>query len=123
MARIIDLKTFSDNRGNLTIIEKILPFEIKRIFFIYGVDSSERGGHRHKKTIQGAVCIQGSCQIWNSNSDGSPLEAFILDNPSKCMLLEPQDWHKMTNFTSDAILMVFASEYFDSNDYIYEPYQ
>lgn len=123
MAELINLKTFADNRGNLTIIEKILPFEIKRIFFIYGVNDSERGGHRHKTTIQGAVSIQGSCEIWNSNGDGKPLDKFPLDSPSKCMLLEPKDWHVMKNFTPDAILMVFASEYFDPEDYIYQPYE
>ena len=123
MAELINLKTFSDSRGNLTIIEKILPFEIKRIFFIYGVNDSERGGHRHKTTIQGAVSIQGSCEILSSNMDGKPLEKFVLDSPSKCMLLEPNDWHIMKNFTPDAILMVFASEYFDSEDYIYQPYE
>jgi WxcM-like, C-terminal len=52
MAHLINLKTFCDQRGNLTVIEKIIPFDIKRIFYIYGVDSSVRGKHRHKKTIQ-----------------------------------------------------------------------
>ena len=52
MAELIDLKTFTDVRGNLTVIEKVIPFDIKRIFYIYGVDNSVRGGHRHHKTIQ-----------------------------------------------------------------------
>lgn len=121
MAKIIDLKTFTDIRGNLTVIEKIIPFEIKRIFYIYGVDSSIRGGHRHKKTIQAAICIKGSCRICNYNSKEK--ESFILDTPSKCLILNPEDWHTMDNFTSDAILMVLASEYFDANDYIYTEYK
>jgi len=120
MAKIIDLKTFTDIRGNLTVIEKIIPFEIKRIFYIYGVDSSIRGGHRHKKTIQAAMCIKGSCRI-NSNN-GIKNEIFILDTPSKCLILNPEDWHTMDNFSQDAILMVLASEYFDQNDYIFENY-
>lgn len=120
MAHLMDLKTFTDKRGNLTVIEKIIPFEIKRIFYIYGVDNSKRGGHRHKKTIQAAICLKGSCHI--HNSDGIKEERFILDQPYKCLVLEPQDWHIMDNFTSDAILMVLASEYFDQNDYIFEPY-
>ena len=49
MAHIIDLKTFTDKRGNLTVIEKVIPFDIKRVFYIYGVDDSKRGGHRHHK--------------------------------------------------------------------------
>src|SRR5512138_2928239 len=120
MARLIDLKTFTDQRGNLTVIEKVIPFDIKRIFYIYGVDNSVRGGHRHHRTVQAAICIQGSCTIYNN--DGEKEEEYILDHPGKCLVLETKDWHKMYNFTPDAILMVLASEYFDPNDYIYSPY-
>ena len=120
MANIINLKTFSDNRGNLTVIEKIIPFDIKRIFYIYGVDDSVRGNHRHHKTKQAVICLQGSCKI--SNNTGSEKQDFILDSPQKCLILETTDWHIMHNFSKDAILMVLASEYFDASDYIYEPY-
>lgn len=120
MAQLINLKTFTDKRGNLTVIEKVIPFDIKRIFYIYGVDDSERGGHRHKKTIQAAICLKGSCTIFND--DNSKEENFVLDTPDKCLLLKPEDWHKMYDFTEDAILMVLASEFFDAEDYIYEPY-
>ena len=81
MAKLIDLTTFTDIRGNLTVIEKVIPFEIKRIFYIYGVDDSVRGGHRHHKTIQAAICIQGSCIIENNN--GTVKEEFNLNHPSK----------------------------------------
>ncbi|MBX7050499.1 MAG: FdtA/QdtA family cupin domain-containing protein [Flavobacteriales bacterium] len=120
MARLIDLTTFTDKRGNLTVIEKVIPFDIKRIFYIYGVDDSRRGGHRHHKTIQAAVCIKGACKIYNQ--DGEKDETFTLDHPSKCLILETKDWHEMFEFTPDAILMVLASEYFDAGDYIFEPY-
>lgn len=120
MAHILDLKTFTDNRGNLTVIEKVIPFDIKRIFYIYGVDDSKRGGHRHKKTVQAAICIKGSCTIYNNNNIKE--EEFLLDKPNKCLILQPEDWHTMYNFSEDAILMVLASEFFDNNDYIFEPY-
>jgi len=120
MARLLDLKTFTDDRGNLTVIEKVIPFDIKRIFYIYGVNDSKRGGHRHKTTRQAAICLKGSCSIYNN--DGKKEDVFNLDFPNKCLLLEPHDWHTMDNFTPDAILMVLASEYFDPGDYIYEPY-
>ncbi len=121
MAYIITLKTFSDKRGNLTVIEKVLPFKIKRVFYIYGVDNSVRGGHRHKKTIQAAACLNGSCII--SNNNGIKKEDFILNHPAKCLILETNDWHTMHSFTKDAILMVLASEYFDPADYIYNEYK
>ena len=121
MAELLDLKTFTDKRGNLTVIEKVIPFDIKRVFYIYGVDDSKRGGHRHHKTIQAAICIKGSCTIYNC--DGTTEKEFILDRPDKCLILLPTDWHTMYNFSSDAILMVFASEYFDQKDYIFNPYE
>lgn len=121
MAYLIDLKTFTDKRGNLTVIERTIPFDIKRIFYIYGVDDSKRGGHRHHKTVQAAVCIKGSCKIYNHN--GETEETYHLDAPNKCLVLETRDWHTMFDFTPDAILMVLASEYFDEKDYIFEPYK
>ncbi len=121
MANIISLKTHTDKRGNLTVIDKVLPFTINRVFYIYGVDDSKRGGHRHHKTIQAAVCIQGACKIYNNN--GQNEEIFDLDKPEKCLILEPKDWHVMFDFTPNAILMVFASEPFEASDYIYEPYE
>ena len=120
MAELISLKTFTDKRGNLTVIEKIIPFEIKRIFYIYGVDDSTRGGHRHHKTRQAAICIKGSCTIINNS--GVIKNTFLLNEPSKCLIIEPEDWHEMHNFSKDAILMVLASEYFNEKDYIYEKY-
>jgi dTDP-4-dehydrorhamnose 3,5-epimerase-like enzyme len=121
MAYLVDLKTFIDKRGNLTVIEKVIPFEIKRIFYIYGVDDSIRGGHRHHKTIQAAICIKGSCTI--HNNDSIVKEEYTLDRPDKCLILQPTDWHNMYAFSEDAILMVLASEYFEAGDYIYKDYE
>jgi len=120
MPYLIDLKTYSDSRGNLTVIEKMLPFDIKRVFYIYGVDNSVRGGHRHHKTIQAAICIQGSCIIENDN--GKEKNAFILNEPDKCLIIQPEDWHQMHSFTKDGILLVLASENYSSEDYITKPY-
>ena len=112
LAEIIDLKTFTDKRGNLTVIEK-LPFDIKRVFFIYGCDDSVRGGHRHKKTRQAVACLQGSCIVQTPNIE------MELNSLSTCLIIEPEDWHTITHFSKDAILMVLASTEFDENDYIY----
>jgi dTDP-4-dehydrorhamnose 3,5-epimerase-like enzyme len=123
MAYLINLVNFKDKRGNLTVLdntEALLPFKIKRVFYIYGVDESIRGGHRHIETTQAAICIKGSCVV--TNDDGEKNESFLLDDPSKCLILETKDWHQMREFTPDAILLVFASTYFDESDYIFEPY-
>lgn len=120
MAHIINLTTFKDTRGILTVLDHIVDFEIKRLFYIYAVDDSDRGGHRHHDTHQAAICIQGSCSI--TNDDNKKIETFILDSPDKCLILEPEDWHVMHDFSKDAILLVLASTEFDPSDYIYEPY-
>ena len=120
MAHIIELKTFADGRGNLTVIENEIPFPVKRIFYIYNVDDSVRGGHRHKETVQAAICIHGSCIV--SNNNGKEKEDFVLDHPQKCLFLNPEDWHTMHHFTPDAVLLVMASTPFTPGDYIYEPY-
>jgi dTDP-4-dehydrorhamnose 3,5-epimerase-like enzyme len=120
MPTLLDLKTFTDERGNLTVIEKVLPFEIRRIFYIYGVDYPVRGEHRHKKTIQALITIQGQCQVnWNDNIHNG---VHLLNKPSQCLILNPEDWHTISHFSKDAILMVLASEYYNADDYIYEPY-
>lgn len=120
MAELLELITHADKRGKLTVVEEEIPFNIKRVFYIYDVDDSVRGGHRHHKTRQAAFCIKGECKI--RNHDGEKVEVFHLDTPTKCLLLEPHDWHEMYEFSKDAILMVLASEPFSASDYIYEKY-
>lgn len=119
MAYFIELPTFSDRRGSLTVIEKILPFEIKRVYYIYNA-SSKRGGHRHKKTIQALIAVAGKCEIFVN--DGEKKETFVLDKPNQALIIECKDWHTMDNFSKDCVLLVLASEYYDKNDYIDEEY-
>ena len=116
MSQIIKLPTHTDTRGSLTVLEKVLPFEIKRIYYIYNCLDSKRGGHRHKKTCQALICVNGSCVIDCDN--GKKKEAYILDKPDHVLLVSPEDYHTMHSFSPDAILLVLASEYFDPNDYI-----
>lgn len=119
MAQIINLPTFSDERGSLTVIEKLLPFEIKRIYYIYNA-KEKRGGHRHLNTTQALVCPKGSCEIFINN--GNSEQTVLLNSPDKCLILSPEDWHSMDKFTPDCVLLVLASEFFDKADYIEEEY-
>jgi dTDP-4-dehydrorhamnose 3,5-epimerase-like enzyme len=120
MAYLIQLPSHSDGRGSLTVIESEIPFSIKRIFYIYGVDNSSRGGHRHVKTTQAAICINGSCEVFSDN--GILKQTYLLDHPNKCLILNPQDWHTMQKFSKDAVLLVLASTIFEPSDYIFDPY-
>ena len=118
MPKLIYLPTFSDTRGQLTVIEKTLPFDIKRVYYIYQTVGKKRGYHSHKKTSQALVAVSGSCNI-HIKKQANNL-CFILDNPKKCLLLEPNDFHWMNNFSKDCILLVLASHEFDPNDYVDE---
>ncbi len=116
MTKIIQFKTHTDLRGSLTVIEKKVPFDIKRVFYIYNVDDSKRGFHKHKKTRQVAICLNGSCDIIIENKK---TEKFSLKNPETGLLIEPEDFHWMENFSRGAVLLVLASEYYDEKDYIW----
>ena len=119
MAYKISLPVFKDERGDLAVIENLLPFKIKRIFFIYNAKGC-RGGHRHKKTIQALICTSGICNVFVN--DNNLKENFLLNSPDQCLILNPQDWHTMSGFKNNATLFIAASEYYDPEDYITEPY-
>ncbi|MFD1144420.1 sugar 3,4-ketoisomerase [Larkinella insperata] len=120
MAQLIDLPTFGSEAGNLTVLEKVMPGAIRRVFYIYGVDAAQRAGHRHQTAWHAMICLSGSCRVYCNNGDD---ESFaVLDNPRKCLVIEPRDWHLMEQFSSGTILLVLSNEYYDPADYIYERY-
>jgi dTDP-4-dehydrorhamnose 3,5-epimerase-like enzyme len=117
---IINLPTFSDAKGNLTVLESKLPFQIVRTYWIYGADGHTRGGHRHVRTRQGLIAISGQVSIYMN--DGTHQELVELEKPSQCLLVEPKDWHTMT-FGPGSVLMVLSSHGYDRSEYIDEPYE
>jgi dTDP-4-dehydrorhamnose 3,5-epimerase-like enzyme len=120
MAYLIDLKTFTDDRGSLNSIDRVLPFEIKRLYYIYNVDDElTRGGHRHFRTVEGLICMHGSFKVLIDN--GREKFEYFLDSPSKILVMEIGDWHLMFDMSPDAVLMGIASTHYDPSDYAYEP--
>ena len=115
-AKIIKLPKFTD-KGSLTVLEKVLPFDLKRIYWIYDSDGYERGGHRHIKTRQAFVAMSGEVEIYMSN--GKEEKTITLNKPNELLIVEPEDWHSL-NFSNGGVLVVFASDYYDTNDYIEE---
>jgi len=117
---IIELPTFTDSRGALTVLERALPFEVARMYWIYGAGGHTRGGHRHTYTRQALIAISGHVSIYVN--DGITQESVDLTRPNQCLLVEPKDWHTMT-FGEDSILMVLSSHTYDRSEYIDTPYQ
>ena len=109
----------TDIRGSLTVGEfgRSIPFEVKRYFMVYGVPSEEtRGEHAHKACHQFLICVAGSCSV--VADDGLNREEFELSGQHMGIHLPPMVWGIQYKYSKDAVLLVFASEYYDSEDYI-----
>lgn len=108
-----------DDRGSLVALEaeKTVPFEIKRVYYIFGTQQGvARGFHAHHNLKQVAVCVTGKCRM--VLDDGVTREEAWLDSPIKGMPIDPMVWHEMHDFSEDCVLLVLASEHYDEADYI-----
>lgn len=117
--RMCDLPIVTDLRGNLSFGEydKHLPFIPKRYFLVFDVPSKEvRGEHAHKQLEQFLVCVKGACAV--VVDDGREREEFILDSPGVGLYIPPMVWATQYKYTSDAVLLVLASDVYDPDDYI-----
>jgi UDP-2-acetamido-3-amino-2,3-dideoxy-glucuronate N-acetyltransferase len=118
-ARLIELPLVEDLRGKLTFgeIGKQLPFEAKRIFSVFGVPSRDiRGEHAHRKCHQLLVCVSGSVSVMVD--DGRMRDTVVLDRPNRALHIPPMVWASQYRYSSDANLVVLASDVYDANDYI-----
>jgi len=110
---------FVNPAGSIAVAEggKDVPFEIKRIYYLYGVPAGQmRGAHAHKALIQIAVCVAGSCRFRLDN--GVETAEVTLSKPNEGIVLRPMTWREMTDFSPDCVLLVLASEHYDESDYI-----
>ena len=114
MAHLINLKTFTDTRGSLTVIERVIPFEIKRIFYVNDPGHFAYNGYDFGNATHAVVCLKGSCRISSHTADEE--QHFVLETADKCLLLAPGDQHSVREFTDESILMVMASEPFEAVD-------
>lgn len=116
--RMIDIRRFSDNRGYLSVVEGEvdIPFEIKRIYYLYMVPEASRGAHAHKQLQQLMIATSGSVHV--TLDDGRDKKTFVLDKPWKGLLVMPGLWRTLTDFSGGAVCMVLASARYDSEDYI-----
>lgn len=119
MATVITLPTYTDTRGSLTVLDKVLPFEIKRIYWIYDLTGDPRAQHRHHKSRQGLICLQGGCEIIIRKYDQE--ESISLTRPDQLLLLEPDDWHETRLFQPGTVMLLIASHHYEPEDYIKEP--
>lgn len=108
-----------DDRGQLVAIEamKDLPFEIKRVYYIYDtLPGVRRGFHAHLNLQQILLCVHGSCKIHLDN--GTETAEVLLDKPNEGLYISNDMWREMYDFTDGAVLLVLASQHYDESDYI-----
>jgi hypothetical protein len=113
------LKSVQDIRGDLSVGEfpKDIPFDPKRYFLVFNVPSKEtRGEHAHHQCHQFLICVRGSCAV--VVDDGESRCEVSLDSPDKGLYLPPLTWGIQYKYSSDAVLLVFASHFYEAQDYI-----
>lgn len=115
---IINIPKIEDPRGNLSVIEKeLVPFEIKRVYYLYDVPAgAERGGHSHKKQQEFLVALSGSFEV--ILNDGREEKKVTLNKPFEGLLITNGIWRELKNFSSGAVCLVVASDVFEEVDYI-----
>lgn len=112
-------KVLGDERGQLVAIESgiNIPFEIKRVFYIYGTQPNvPRGQHSHHKTKQYLISVNGSCQV--TLDDGKEKATYLLDKPYIGLFQDAMVWGTMHDFSPDCVLLVLANAHYDEADYI-----
>lgn len=117
--KLINFKVRGDYTGNLVPIEagEDIPFEIKRVYYIWGTKSDMvRGNHAHKKLEQCIICVAGSCDF--ILDDGKTKKKIHLACSNQGLYIKHNIWREFTNFSEDCVLVVLASEHYDEADYI-----
>lgn len=115
---IINIPKIEDPRGNLSVIEKeVVPFEIKRVYYLYDVPAgAERGGHSHKEQQEFLIALSGSFDV--ILNDGKVEKSVTLNKPFEGLLITNGIWRELKNFSSGAVCLVVASDVFLEADYI-----
>lgn len=118
--KILEFIDLGDERGNLVVIEGEgihIPFDIKRVFYIYGSDSEVvRGQHANRETEFLLVNVSGTSKVRVDNGDEQ--EIIELDRPRMGLYLTPMVWKDMYDFSEDSVLLVLASRHYDPDEYI-----
>ncbi len=116
--QIIEIPKVHDTRGNLSVIEnEVIPFEMKRVYYLYDIPSGgKRGGHSHKEQLEFLVALSGSFDV--VLNDGQNQKKVTLNKPNQGLLIPNGIWRELENFSSGSVCLVIASEVFVEADYI-----
>lgn len=117
--QLIEIPRHTDRRGNLSVVENGInvPFDIKRVFYIYDVPGGEsRAGHAHYTLYEFVIALSGSFSV--IVDDGSEQTTILLNKPFEGLLLKPGTWSHLVDFSSGAVALVLCSDFYEEEDYI-----
>ena len=120
--KLISFNEFGDENGKLVAIEnsKNIPFDIKRIFYIYGTEENTiRGQHANKISRFVMICLSGSCEVKVYDMDEKIEEKYKLNTPNQGLYLDRMIWKDMYNFSKDCVLLVLSDSEYIKDEYIY----
>ena len=118
LCKIIDLPTIKNPKGNLTFIEagRHIPFDVRRVYYLYDIPGGEdRGGHAHRALHQLIIAMSGSFDI--RLDDGRAKKTVHMNRSYYGLYICPMIWREIDNFSSGAVCMALASEFYDEADY------
>ena len=115
---LLPIPKIEDYRGSIAVIEnEVIPFSIRRVYYLFDVPSTaRRGGHAHKEQLEFLIAISGSFDV--VLKDGVNEQVVTLNKPDKGLLIRSNIWRELDNFSSGAVCLVIASDVFDESDYI-----
>jgi len=119
ISKIKEFKVLGDDRGQLVALEETIdiPFEIKRVFYIYGTQMGvSRGNHAHFQANQFLIVVNGSCKVTLDN--GTKKETYNLNKPHLGLHQSTMIWGTMHDFSPDCVLLVLSDELYNEKDYI-----
>ena len=118
--KMLEFSQHGDDRGHLVVAEgmKDIPFDIKRVFYIYGSDKDVvRGKHANRKTEFVLINVAGTSKVKVKDGEGNEA-IFYLNRPHMGIYLPTMVWKDMYDFSEDSVLLVLASEHYDDSEYI-----
>jgi dTDP-4-dehydrorhamnose 3,5-epimerase-like enzyme len=119
--KFFNTRTMVEPDGNLVPIESNhdVPFNIKRVFYVYGVkDQNDRGKHAHYKTKQVLICVNGKVEVLVH--DGIKKQKYLLESPQQALYIPEMIWDEQVYLTSDAVLLVLSNMKYEPLDYIHD---
>lgn len=116
---LIDIDTFTDERGTISVIDKELPFEVKRVFWLHHIqEGKDRGAHALLDGMEIMVAVHGSFVV--DLDDGTEKTSVLLDDPSKGLIIRPGVWFRTYSFKEDGVSLVLADEEYNRDGYTYD---